>query len=206
MSMLLSSCGGGLRLTKHLRNQFVLERATGRPLSTTILHRKLLHQKIQTKQSPASDDVRQAFIDFFVGEHGHRFHPSSSVTPDASDQSLLFVNAGMNQFKPIFLGQQHSFEDFKRVVNSQKCIRVGGKHCDLESVGKDFIHHTFFEMLGNWSFDDYFKREACQMAWTLLTEVFHIDPSRLFVTIFGGSEQNNLPTDFETYEIWRSLG
>ncbi|KAH7646669.1 alanine-trna ligase [Dermatophagoides farinae] len=155
-----------------------------------------------------SNQCRQSFIDYFVNEHKHEFFRSSPVKPQ-NDQSLLFVNAGMNQFKPIFLNEDiidDKLKRLRRVVNSQKCIRVGGKHCDLETVGNDFTHHTFFEMLGNWSFDDYFKNDACQMAWNLLTKVYGIDPRRLFVTIFAGNEQLGLETDLETYEIWRSIG
>ncbi len=116
--------------------------------------------------------VRQSFIDYFVHQHGHTFIRSSPVRPPADDTSLLFTNAGMNQFKPIFLSQSEEqvpaqFRGLKRAVNSQKCIRVGGKHCDLEAVGIDNTHHTFFEMLGNWSFNDYFKVRF-QFLWGVL--------------------------------------
>lgn len=115
------------------------------------------------KKVLTSNELRSSFIDFFSQQHSHDFIRSSPVKPSSNDQTLLFVNAGMNQFKPIFLDQLKDNDEFshfnglKRAVNSQKCIRVGGKHCDLENVGADFTHHTFFEMLGNWSFDDYFK-------------------------------------------------
>ena len=148
--------------------------------------------------------IRQEFIDFFVGRHGHRFVPSSPVAPH-DDPTLLFTNAGMNQFKDVFLGQ--GTRDYRRAVNSQKCIRAGGKHNDLEDVGRDHYHHTYFEMLGNWSFGDYFKAEAIEWAWDLLTSPppggWGLDKNRLLVTVFAGDDEQGLAPDLETEELWR---
>ena len=143
-------------------------------------------------------EIRSGFIDFFKG-HGHKFVPSSPIVPRADD-TLLFANAGMNQFKDIFLGLVQP--EAGRAVNSQKCLRVSGKHNDLEEVGKDTYHHTFFEMLGNWSFDDYFKAEAIEWAWQLLTEVWHIEPSRLWATVFQGDAHDNCPPDTDAKVLW----
>ncbi|HQP08296.1 MAG TPA: alanine--tRNA ligase, partial [Anaerolineaceae bacterium] len=142
-------------------------------------------------------EIRQSFIDFFVGK-GHTVVPSSSLVP-GGDQTLLFTNAGMVQFKDVFLGTDN--RTYSRAVNSQKCMRVAGKHNDLDDVGRDDTHHTFFEMLGNWSFGDYYKREAITWAWELLTEVWGLDKTSLWVTCFK-DEKGEIPTDDEAASVW----
>ena len=147
-----------------------------------------------------SNDIRQEFIDFFVQANGHAHVPSSALLP-AEDPTLLFANAGMNQFKSIFLGTET--RDYVRAANTQKCIRAGGKHNDLEDVGHDCYHHTYFEMLGNWSFGDYFKADAIGWAWQLLTDVWGLPKDRLYATAFGGDATDGLDADTEAETIWR---
>ncbi|XP_070570440.1 alanine--tRNA ligase, cytoplasmic-like [Ptychodera flava] len=162
----------------------------------------------ESKSTLSSGDIRRIFVQYFTDKHDHLFLPASSTIP-ANDKTLLFTNAGMNQFKSIFQGTVHPqspLAKYKRVVNSQKCVRAGGKHNDLDDVGKDVYHHTFFEMLGNWSFGDYFKEETCCMAWDLLTTVYQLQPDRLYVTYFGGDDKVGLPADTECRDIWRNIG
>lgn len=146
-----------------------------------------------------SRSIRKAFLDFFESK-GHKIVPSAPLVVK-NDPTLMFVNSGMAPFKDIFLGV--SPVKFPRVADTQKCLRVSGKHNDLEEVGIDTYHHTLFEMLGNWSFGDYFKKEAIQWAWELLTEVYKLPKDRLYVTVFEGDAKENLAPDNEALEIWK---
>jgi alanyl-tRNA synthetase len=146
-------------------------------------------------------ETRQAFLDFFR-EKGHAIVPSAPLVPH-DDPTLLFTNAGMNQFKDVFLGT--GSRPYSRAADTQKCLRVSGKHNDLEEVGLDTYHHTFFEMLGNWSFGDYFKREAIQWAWELLVERWDLDPGRLYATFHEGDERLGLAPDDEAEALWLAL-
>ncbi|KAL0130415.1 hypothetical protein PUN28_002237 [Cardiocondyla obscurior] len=155
-----------------------------------------------TNNKPANL-IRNEFLEYFTTNLNHSFIRSSPVCP-INDQSLAFINAGMNQFKGIFLNYYEP--PATKVVNFQKCIRVGGKHNDLSAVGNDSYHHTFFEMLGNWSFGNYFKEEACFYAWDLLTNVYGIPKEYLYITYFSGNEKLGLSPDLECKEIWLKLG
>ncbi len=146
-------------------------------------------------------EIRQQFFDFFESK-GHQIVPSAPMVVK-NDPTLMFTNAGMNQFKDFFLGHQQATQ--KRVANSQKCLRVSGKHNDLEEVGVDTYHHTMFEMLGNWSFGDYFKEDAISWAWELLTSVYKIPVDRLYVTVFEGDAKDGVPRDDESIDIWKKF-
>jgi alanyl-tRNA synthetase len=148
-----------------------------------------------------ASEVRKTFLDFFQSKNHEIVSSSPMVVKD--DPTLMFINAGMNQFKDIFLGNKPA--KFPRAADTQKCLRVSGKHNDLEEVGRDTYHHTMFEMLGNWSFGDYFKKEAVEWAWELLTEVYKINKENLYVTVFGGDKDENLDVDNEAFELWKKI-
>src|SRR5471032_684171 len=146
-----------------------------------------------------ANEIRASFLKYFEA-NGHRVVPSSPLVP-GDDPTLLFTNAGMNQFKDVFLGREK--RDYRRATTSQKCMRVSGKHNDLDNVGPSLRHHTFFEMLGNFSFVDYFKTDAIRFAWELLTDVWQLEADRLFPTVFKGDAA--VPRDDEAFQIWMTL-
>src|ERR1700730_6828535 len=147
----------------------------------------------------SSAEIRQQFLDFFKSK-GHVIVPSAPIVIK-DDPTLMFTNAGMNQFKDFFLGNKQPIN--KRVADTQKCLRVSGKHNDLEEVGVDTYHHTMFEMLGNWSFGDYFKKEAIEWSWELLTKIYKIPDERVYITAFEGDEKEKLPKDEESIHEWK---
>jgi len=158
------------------------------------------HLQATADATRTSEEIRDAFLSFFE-EKNHEIVPSASLVPEG-DSTLLFTNAGMNQFKDVFLGTgQRSYD---RAVDTQKCLRVSGKHNDLEEVGHDTYHHTFFEMLGNWSFGDYFKAEAIRWAWELLVEQWGLSPDRLYATVHEGDKDFGLDADEDAYDLWLS--
>lgn len=144
-------------------------------------------------------EIRKVFFDYFESK-GHEIVPSAPMVVK-NDPTLMFINAGMNQFKDYFLG--NAVPKNPRLANSQKCLRVSGKHNDLEEVGVDTYHHTMFEMLGNWSFGDYFKEEAIEWAWDLLTNVYKLPVDRIYVTVFEGDKADGVPMDKESIDIWK---
>jgi len=148
-----------------------------------------------------SKEIRSKFLDFFKSKSHTIVDSAPMVIKD--DPTLMFTNSGMNQFKEFFLGNKPIVN--KRVADTQKCLRVSGKHNDLEEVGLDTYHHTMFEMLGNWSFGDYFKKEAIEWAWEFLTEELKIDKDKLYVTIFAGEEAEGLERDNEDYDFWKEI-
>jgi alanyl-tRNA synthetase len=163
---------------------------------------KILNSNLKQKFFMKSQEVRKAYLDFFKSKE-HKIVASAPIVIK-NDPTLMFTNAGMNPFKEFFLGQKPI--EIKRIADTQKCLRVSGKHNDLEEVGKDTYHHTMFEMLGNWSFGDYFKKEAIAWAWELLTEVYKIDKNNLYITVFEGSkDKDQLPSDQEAYDLWKSI-
>ncbi len=146
-----------------------------------------------------ASEIRESFLHFFETK-GHKIVPSAPMVIK-DDPTLMFTNAGMNQFKDLFLG--NSEIKFPRIANSQKCLRVSGKHNDLEEVGHDTYHHTMFEMLGNWSFGDYFKQEAIDWAWKYLTEVLKLNKEDLYASVFEGDAEDNIDRDIEALEVWK---
>src|SRR5882672_10795838 len=148
-----------------------------------------------------SSEIRSTYLNFFQSK-GHLIVPSAPLIAK-NDPTLMFNNSGMAQFKDYFLG--NAKPPSKRIADTQRCLRVSGKHNDLEDVGFDTYHHTMFEMLGNWSIGDYFKKEAIAWAWELLTEVYHLPKDRLYVTVFGGDPGDRLPVDEEAFTLWKAF-
>ena len=148
-----------------------------------------------------ASEIRKTFLEFFKSKQ-HQVVASAPIVVK-NDPTLMFTNAGMNQFKDYFLGNKEP--ESSRIADTQKCLRVSGKHNDLEEVGIDTYHHTMFEMLGNWSFGDYFKKEAIEWAWELLTDVYKLNKEDLYATVFQGDEKDGLEEDSEAYDLWKAI-
>ncbi len=179
-----------------------------RPIASLLFNRA--YSSAAAELSWPSHKVRAHFLDYFCRQHKHKFLPSSSVLP-SKHSGTYFTNSGMNQFKAIILGEAKAgdivdLSRYQGVANAQKCIRIGGKHSDLADIGKDTYHHTFFEMLGNWSFGSYGKQASCRMALDLLVNGYKLHKSGLYFTYFGGDQALGLPADLETKAIWLALG
>src|SRR5262252_7625498 len=163
-------------------------------------HARMPRGMLEGKTIMTGNEVRTTFLNYFA-RNGHKIVKSSPLLP-AHDPTLLFTNAGMNQFKDVFLGAEK--RDYKRATSSQKCVRAGGKHNDLDEVGKTARHHTFFEMLGNFSFGDYFKEDAIRFAWDLLVNEWKLDPERMWFTVFEGDDE--VPADDDAAALWVKVG
>src|SRR5690606_21385776 len=168
---------------------------------TNIIRSQAKINLIEVRFMKSGIEIRKGFLAFFESK-GHIIVPSAPIVVK-NDPTLMFTNAGMNQFKDYFLGNKTA--PASRIADTQKCLRVSGKHNDLEEVGVDHYHHTMFEMLGNWSFGDYFKKEAIAWSWELLTEVYKLDRDRLYVTVFEGDSVDGLPKDEEAYGFWQQI-
>ena len=197
--------------------------ACARLQANLLVRRQRIYRSLHSSMLPTPRDadelewpssrVRTTFLDYFCGgggEHKHKFIKSSGVLP-RKGAGTYFTNAGMNQFKSIILGELDADElvdarKYAGVANAQKCIRIGGKHNDLADIGRDTYHHTFFEMLGNWSFGTYDKERACRLALQLLVDVYKLDVNAMYFTYFSGDAELGLAGDQQTRDIWRRLG
>jgi len=204
------TCSVSINLIHSFKMRYIIRSGADlrRPIASLLFNRA--YSNAAAELSWPSHKVRAHFLDYFCRQHRHKFLPSSSVLP-SKHSGTYFTNSGMNQFKSIILGEAKAGDivdlgRYQGVANAQKCIRIGGKHSDLADIGKDTYHHTFFEMLGNWSFGSYGKQAACRMALDLLVNGYKLHKSGLYFTYFGGDQALGLPADLETKAIWLALG